>query len=162
MVCFCLSLAALSKLVLPPIHFRSEVTQCCRDYFCKQRSYCMCNMTTWIDGLNFFAKMDDQLWFWRGSHGPRPVNPYTNWKLMKRRICCILGKSQCEGCEKSYRRSKKTDKNRISFVTKGGATVLQLNSYTIDIKYYFILGTNQRAVNKIYATLFKSVLSSKK
>ena len=72
----------------------------------------------------FYLNNDNQPWFWRGSISPRPPDPYTNRKLVKRGICSIFRKSCCEGCGKSYNRSTKIDENRNCFVTKGGASGL--------------------------------------
>ena len=49
-----LAFGALFKLFLVPIHVTSEVKLCSNHYFCKQRSYWQCNMTTWHDGHIFF------------------------------------------------------------------------------------------------------------
>ena len=77
---------------------------------------------TWHHELmvsSFFTKMDYQPWFWKGSHGPRPTHPYNNWKLVKRQIYCILHKSCCKGCGKSYTYFTKINENRLFLLQKG-------------------------------------------
>ena len=68
-----LALEPLFKLFLTPIHVRSEVKLCCRDYFCNQWSNWKCNMTIWRHGPIFFVKSDFQQSFCRGRHCQRPI-----------------------------------------------------------------------------------------
>ena len=69
--------------------------------------------------VHFFMKIYVQAQFWVACSGPRPPDPYTIGKLVKRRICNILRKSRCKGCGKSYGRSTKIDENRFFLLQKG-------------------------------------------
>ena len=126
------------RLFLTPDHVGSEVKVCCRDYYCHRRSYWLRNIRGWCVQHDFFYILElcTQCWPRKWCH--RPFMWYTIGKLSKRGICSISPKSGSECCEKRYWRSSKFDENHDFFVTKGGATVLQLNWYHMMYQIMYI------------------------
>ena len=92
--------------------------------------------------------------FWIGSSGCSLINRYyTNQKLVKRQICCI-DQISLLGLQKSYLDQQKL-RRILFFVTKGGATILQLNWYSGTTVQYFRHGGQ---VLKIILAMFGSKL----